>query len=45
LGALAYLASDGRVKANFQQLWRENKELYQEAMWFLMGALRREDGE
>ena len=45
LGALAYLASDGRVKASFQQLWGENEKLYQEAMGFLRGALRREEGE
>jgi len=45
LGALAYLTSDGRVKASFQQLWRENEGLYQEAVGFLMGALRREERE
>jgi hypothetical protein len=45
LGALAYLASDGRVRASFQRLWGENEGLYQEAMGFLRGALRREEGE
>jgi hypothetical protein len=45
LGALAYLASDGRVKASFQRLWGENERLYQEAIGFLRGALRREEGE
>lgn len=40
LGALAYLASDGKVKASFQQLWGEDKGLYQEAVEFLKGALR-----
>lgn len=45
LGALAYLASDGRVKASFQQLWGENKGLYQEAVGFLTGALWREERE
>jgi hypothetical protein len=45
LGALAYLASDGRVKASFQQLWGENEGLYQEAVGFLQGALRRGERE
>ena len=45
LGALAYLASDGRVKASFQRLWGENERLYQEAVGFLLGALRREGRE
>ena len=45
LGALAYLASDGRVKASFQGLWGENERLYQEAIGFLRGALRKEEGE
>ena len=45
LGALAYLASDGRVKASFQQLRGENEKLYQEAVGFLRGALRREERE
>ena len=45
LGALAYLFSDGRVKASFQQLWRENERLYQEAVAFLLGALQREEQE
>jgi hypothetical protein len=39
LGALAYLASDGRVKTSFQQLWGENERLYQEAVRFLREAL------
>jgi hypothetical protein len=43
LGALAYLVSDGRMKAGFQQLWEENEKLYQEAVGFLMAALRREE--
>jgi hypothetical protein len=42
LGALAYLASDGRVKASFQRLRSENERLYQEALGFLLEALRRE---
>ena len=41
MGALAYLVSDGRVRASFQRLWGENEELYQEAVGFLKGALRR----
>jgi hypothetical protein len=45
LGALAYLASDGRVQANFQRLWGENERLYREAVGFLRGALRREKRE
>jgi len=45
LGALAYLASNGWVKASFQRLWREDEGLYQEAVGFLMGALGREEGE
>jgi hypothetical protein len=45
LGALAYLASDGRVRANFQRLWGENERLYREAVGFLRGALRREGRE
>jgi hypothetical protein len=42
LGALAYLASGGRVKAGFQRLWGENEGLYQEAVGLLRGALRKE---
>jgi hypothetical protein len=42
LGALAYLASGGLVKASFQQLWGENDKLYQEALGFLREALRKE---
>jgi hypothetical protein len=45
LGALAYLASDGRVQANFQRLRGENERLYREAVGFLRGALRREERE
>ena len=45
LGALAYLASDGRVKAGFQRLWGENEGLYREAVGFLRGALRGEERE
>ncbi|MFB0536710.1 MAG: hypothetical protein ACETWR_17220 [Anaerolineae bacterium] len=45
LGALAYLTSDGRVQASFQRLWGENERLYQEALGFLLGALRREKRE
>jgi len=45
LGALAYLASEGRVKASFQQLWGENEELYQESVELLREALRREERE
>jgi len=45
LGALAYLVSDGRVQANFQRLRGENERLYREAVGFLRGALRREEGE
>jgi hypothetical protein len=45
LGGLAYLASEGRVKASFQQLWGENEELYQESVELLREALRREERE
>jgi len=45
LGALAYLASDGRVKASFQWLRAENERLYQEAVGFLRGALWKEERE
>lgn len=44
LGALAYLVSDGQVRASFQRLWGENAELYQEAVGFLRGALQKTEG-
>jgi hypothetical protein len=45
LGALAYLASDGRIKASFQRLWEENERLYQEAVRLLIEALRGEEND
>ncbi len=44
LGALAYLVSDGAVQARFAHLWRENINLYNTALGYLLEALPAGDG-
>jgi hypothetical protein len=40
LGALAWLASDGKVNADFELLRITNPRLYREAVEYLLSALR-----
>ncbi len=41
MGALAWLASDGAVDANFELLRTTNPKLYKEALGYLLNALRQ----
>lgn len=45
LGALAWLASDGHVDGNFELLRTTNQRLYQEAVNYLLSALKHQGGE
>ena len=42
LGALAFLVSGGTVQARFSRLWSEDAGLYDEALSYLLNALRSE---
>ena len=44
LGALAYIVSDGKRNACFGRLHAENKPLYDEALRYLLEALKSETG-
>lgn len=44
LGALAWLATGGRVAADFQRMWRETPEFYRQAVEEFRDALRSQTG-
>ncbi|MEA3459573.1 MAG: hypothetical protein U9R11_02690 [Chloroflexota bacterium] len=45
MGALAWLASDGVVNADFELLRTTNQRLYREAIGYLLSALRKRRGK